>query len=204
MRSKFIKVLSHAGFALALVGGSASAAESASWNVGSPAFGAQALTADLDVREGTWMNVDVSPDGQSLVFDLLGDIYQLPIEGGEAVALTSGLAWDMQAQFSPDGKRIAFTSDRAGGDNIWTLDLESGETHQVTYESFRLLNSPSWSPDGRFIAARKHFTTSRSLGTGEVWLYDSQGDESVLGQRVVARPSETFQKEQGEPAFVPA
>jgi hypothetical protein len=73
MRSKFIKVLSHAGFALALVGGSASAAESASWNVGSPAFGAQALTADLDVREGTWMNVDVSPDGQSLVFDLLGD-----------------------------------------------------------------------------------------------------------------------------------
>ena len=203
MRSKFIKVLSHAGFALALVGGSASAAESASWNVGSPAFGAQALTADLDVREGTWMNVDVSPDGQSLVFDLLGDIYQLPIEGGEAFALTSGLAWDMQAQFSPDGKRIAFTSDRAGGDNIWTLDLESGETHQVTYESFRLLNSPSWSPDGRFIAARKHFTTSRSLGTGEVWLYDSQGDESVLGQRVVARPSETFQKEQGEPAFAP-
>jgi imidazolonepropionase-like amidohydrolase/Tol biopolymer transport system component len=186
---------------LATIAGHAAAADT--WDVNSPSFGAEVMTAQLDVTEGTWLNVDVSPDGQSVLFDLLGDIYQMPIDGGEAVALTSGLAWDMQAQYSPDGRRIAFTSDRAGGDNIWTLDLESGATHQVTHESFRLLNSPTWSPDGRFIAARKHFTTSRSLGTGEVWLYDSTGDDTIAGQRVVARPSENFQKEQGEPAFAP-
>ena len=186
---------------LAALAGHTAAADA--WDVNTPSFGAQAMTAQLDVTEGTWLNVDVSPDGKSVLFDLLGDIYQMPIEGGDAVALTSGLAWDMQAQYSPDGRRIAFTSDRTGGDNIWTLDLESGAMHQVTHESFRLLNSPTWSPDGRYIAARKHFTTSRSLGTGEVWLYDSTGDDSLAGQRIVARPSETFQKEQGEPAFAP-
>ena len=199
MKSRFNLLFIATG--LAALAGHTAAADT--WDVNTPSFGAQAMTAQLDVTEGTWLNVDVSPDGQSVLFDLLGDIYQMPIDGGEAVALTSGLAWDMQAQYSPDGRRIAFTSDSAGGDNIWTLDLESGATHQVTHESFRLLNSPTWSPDGRFIAARKHFTTSRSLGTGEIWLYDSTGDAAIAGQRIVARPSENFQKEQGEPAFAP-
>jgi len=199
MRSRFSFMFIATG--LAALAGNTAAAEA--WDVNIPSFGTQSTTAQLDVTEGTWLNIDVSPDGKSVLFDLLGDIYQIPIEGGDAVALTSGLAWDMQAQYSPDGRRIAFTSDRAGGDNIWTLDLESGVMHQVTHESFRLLNSPTWSPDGRYIAARKHFTTSRSLGTGEVWLYDSTGDDSIAGQRIVARPGEAFQKEQGEPAFAP-
>ena len=66
----------------------------------------------IDVDEGTWMTVDVAPDGREIVFDLLGDLYTLPIAGGEAKALTSGIAWDEQPRFSPDGKSIAFTSDR--------------------------------------------------------------------------------------------
>ena len=70
------------------------------------------------------MSLDVSPDGNEIVFDLLGDIYSLPIAGGEARALTSGVAWDMQPRYSPDGKRIAFTSDRAGGDNIWVMNRD--------------------------------------------------------------------------------
>ena len=68
---------------------------------------------ELDVEEGTWISLDVSPDGESIAFDLLGDIFLLPIAGGEAIPLTSGPAWDMQPRFSPDGARIAFTSDRA-------------------------------------------------------------------------------------------
>jgi imidazolonepropionase-like amidohydrolase/Tol biopolymer transport system component len=152
----------------------------------------------LDVRSGTWMSVDVSPDGRRVLFDLLGDIYELPIGGGEARALTSGMAWDMQPRYSPDGTQIAFTSDRGGGDNLWVMNSDGGAPRQVTKEDFRLLNSPAWHPNGRYLAGRKHFTTRRSLGTGEIWLYSLEGGEGV---QVVKRPSEEYQKELGEPAF---
>ncbi len=110
------------------------------------------------------MTVDVSPDGQTIVFDLLGDIYTLPIAGGDATAISAGVAWDMQPRFSPDGQWIAFTSDRGGGDNIWIMKRDGTEPKQVSKESFRLVNSPAWSPDGECIAGRKHFTAERSLG----------------------------------------
>ncbi|MEQ9395400.1 amidohydrolase family protein [Haliea sp.] len=173
------------------------------WDVNRPAFSAEPISAEFEVSEGTWMSLDVAPDGRHLVFDLLGDLYELPIAGGEARALTSGHAWDMQPRYSPDGSRIAFTSDRTGGDNIWILERSSGDLRQISFETFRLLNNPSWSPDGQYLAARKHFTTSRSLGTGEIWLYHAAGGENNSGQLVVPRPSPTFQKEQGEPVFSP-
>jgi imidazolonepropionase-like amidohydrolase/Tol biopolymer transport system component len=152
----------------------------------------------LDVDEGTWMNLDVSPDGQEIAFDLLGDIYLLPIAGGDAKALTNGHAWDMQPRFSPDGKRIAFTSDRGGGDNVWVMDRDGANAKAVTKETFRLLNSPAWTPDGEYIAARKHFTSRRSLGAGEIWLYHRAGGE---GLQMTKRPND--QKDLGEPAFSP-
>ncbi len=173
------------------------------WDVSAPDYSVDASKAVLDVEEGTWMNLDVSPDGKHIVFDLLGDLYRIPLSGGKAESLTQGHAWDMQPRFSPDGRSIAFTSDRAGGDNIWVLDLETGELQQVTHESFQLLNNPAWTRDGRFIAARKHFTTSRSLGTGEIWLYHVNANEQNKGVAIVQRPSPVFQKELGEPMFLP-
>jgi imidazolonepropionase-like amidohydrolase/Tol biopolymer transport system component len=129
---------------------------------------------------------------------MLGDIYEMPIAGGEATALTSGFAWDMQPRYSPDGQSIAFTSDRGGGDNICVMNRDGSDPAAVTKESFRLLNSPVWSPDGEYIAARKHFTSRRSLGAGEIWLYHRSGGD---GLQLTKRPND--QKDVGEPAFSP-
>ena len=77
------------------------------WDVNNPP--GTAISVPIDARSGTWMSVDVSPDGKQIVFDLLGDLYLLPIEGGQAKALTHSVAWEMQARFSPDGKRLTYS-----------------------------------------------------------------------------------------------
>src|SRR5689334_18765359 len=169
----------------------------AKWDVNAPP-GMTTRQIRIDTAEGSWMNVDVSPDGRTIAFDLLGDIYTMPIAGGTPTRIAEGLAYETQPRFSPDGKRIAFTSDRGGGDNIWVMNLDGSDKRQVTKEDFRLLDQPTWSADGRFIAAKKHFTTGRSLGTGEVWLYHVSGGGGVA---LVKRASEQLQKELGEPTF---
>jgi Tol biopolymer transport system component len=169
------------------------------WDVNRPA-GARIRQVPINVDEGSWMDVDVSPDGRRIAFTLLGDIYTMAIEGGATTRIAEGLAWEVHPRFSPDGTRIAFTSDRGGGDNIWLMNADGSGKSQVTKEDFRLLNQPSWSPDGRFIVAKKHFTTGRSLGTGEIWLYHVSGGGGVL---LVKRASEKVQKELGEPVFSP-
>ncbi len=172
--------------------------EEAGWDVN--AIPGESREISIDTRSGSWMNLDVSPDGNTIAFDMLGDIYTMPITGGKATAINSGLSWSMQPRFSPDGSEIAFTSDAGGGDNIWIMSADGSDARQLTQENFRLLNNPYWSPDGNYIAARKHFTTQRSLGTGEIWLYHVNGGGGV---QVVERPSEAHQKELGEPAFSP-
>ncbi len=153
----------------------------------------------IDTDEGTWMSLALSPDGKTIVFDLLGNLYSIPFGGGEAKALTQGMAWDMQPTFSPDGKWLAFTSDRDGADNVWVMPVGGGEPKQITKEDFRLVNSPTWTPDGQFIAVRKHFTARRSLGSGEIWLYHVSG--GTQGVRMTEKPND--QKDVGEPAFSP-
>ena len=170
--------------------------ENGEWDVANPPLKTREIP--IEVNQGTWMSLDVSPDGETIVFDMLGDIYLLPINGGEARNIASGLPWEIQPRFSPDGSQIAFISDREGADNIWTMDTDGSNPRALTSESFRLLNNPTWSADGSYIAARKHFTTARSAGTGEIWLYHVKGGS---GLALVKRPSEAFQKELGEPVF---
>ena len=166
------------------------------WDVNDPP--GPKKTVSINVSEGTWISLDVSPDGRFIVFDLLGDVYRIPIAGGRAEPLTSGIAWDMQPRYSPDGKSIAFTSDRGGGFNIWVTDSEGKHVRQITEENYRLVNNPVWTPDGQAVAVRKHFTSRRSLGAGEIWLYHIDGGKGI---QMIARPND--QKDLGEPAFSP-
>ncbi len=166
------------------------------WDVDNPP--GESYEVALDTTEGTWMNLDISPDGSEIVFDLLGDLYRLPIAGGDATALSSGFAWDMQPRYSPDGKQILYTSDRDGGDNIWVMNRDGSDPKALTEEDFRLLNSPAWSPDGDYFVARKHFTSRRSLGSGEIWLFHKSGGK---GLQLNEKPND--QKDLGEPAFSP-
>ncbi|MBC3876072.1 amidohydrolase family protein [Undibacterium flavidum] len=166
------------------------------WDVNSPP--GESKMAKLDIKTGTWMSVDVSPDGKQIIFDVLGDLYLMPIAGGEAKALTHTMAWEMQARFSPDGKQIAYMSDAGGGDNIWVMNIDGSEAHAVTKEDFRLLNNPVWHPNGQFIAARKHYSGTRSLGSGEIWMFHASGGSGV---QINEKPN--WQKDLGEPAFSP-
>ena len=111
--------------------------------------------AEFAATTGTWISLDVSPDGKTIVFDLLGDLYTLPIAGGKATRLTSGMAYDAQPRFSPDGKKVVFISDRSGGDNVWTVSLDLKDTTQITQGNGGLVVSPEWTPDGAYIVASR-------------------------------------------------
>lgn len=156
-----------------------SAKKSTKWNVNNPHKDWKYKSFNLNTNEGTWMNLDVSPDGKTIVFDLLGDIYTMPISGGKATPIREGLAYEVQPRFSPDGKYISFTSDLGGGDNIWVMTVDGKEAKAITNESFRLLNNAVWTPDGKSIIAKKHFTSTRSIGAGEMWQYTFSGKSGL-------------------------
>lgn len=172
------------------------------WDVNNPP--GEKATVNLDTKTGTWMTVDVSPDGKQIVFDLLGDLYIMPIAGGDAKPLTSSMAWEMQARFSPDGKRITYMSDAGGGDNVWVMNVDGSNAHEVSKETYRMMNNPVWHPNGQYIAARKHYTGTRSAGSGEIWLFHASGStekEKQDGVQLNEKPN--WQKDLGEPAFSP-
>jgi len=105
--------------------------------------------------EGTWTSLDISPDGKTIVFDMMGDLFTVPVTGGTATNLTRGLAFDSHPRWSPDGKKILFSSDRSGAENIWWIDVEKKDTFQVTKEHDQNFPSATWTPDGDYIVYSK-------------------------------------------------
>ncbi len=168
------------------------------WDVSNPGDSFNYQSHKFITEEGTWMNLDVSPDGKTIVFDLLGDIYTMPITGGKAQPLRTGIPFEVQPRFSPDGTQISFTSDADGGDNIWLMNADGTDAKQLTKEKFRLLNNAVWAPNGNYLIARKHFTSQRSVGAGELWQYHITGGS---GLQITKRKND--QQDVNEPTISP-
>jgi imidazolonepropionase-like amidohydrolase/Tol biopolymer transport system component len=167
------------------------------WDIAQELGPSKAVAFETD--EATWVNVTVSPDGRTILFDVLGDIYGMPIDGtgtGMATRILSGPAYYMQPRFSPDGQWVAFVSDEGAGHNVWLMRPDGSDARQLTRETQRLVNSPAWAQDGEYVYVRKHFIQQRSLGAGEVWTYHRSGG---TGLQVTERQG--WQKDQGEPAI---
>lgn len=127
-------------------------------------------TLDFTTDEGTWISLDLSPDGETIIFELLGDLYRLPVTGGDATRITSGQAYDMQPRYSPDGSMLVFVSDRDGSENIWVSGADGSGARQLTDTERESYMSPVWSPDGEYVIANK--------GT-QLWLYHRDGGSGV-------------------------
>ncbi|MEE8111370.1 MAG: LpqB family beta-propeller domain-containing protein, partial [Acidobacteriota bacterium] len=126
--------------------------------------------------EGTWLSLDVSPDGTTIVFELLGDLYTLPIDGGEAARITSGMGFDSQPAYSPDGEWIAFISDREGSENVWISRTDGNEAKVLSKDESAAFASPTWTPDGQYVVTSR---SSWGLATFELWMYHIQGGSGV-------------------------
>ena len=127
-------------------------------------------TLRFTTDEASWISLDVAPDGQSIVFDVLGDLYSLPMAGGTATRITSGTGWDQQPRFSPDGKQLVFVSDRNGSKNVWIANADGSKPRLITRSERINYASPIWSADGQYIIASR---------VGQLWMYNTGGGSGV-------------------------
>src|SRR5262245_43076802 len=136
----------------------------------------KAETIDFTTDEGTWMSLDVAPDGRMIVFDLLGDIYTMPVAGGQAKRIIGGLSFESQPHFSPDGKKIVYLTDRSGAENVWLADPDGSNQKPLTKGRNQSFCSPVWTPDGQYVIVSK---SSESIGTYSLWMYHKEGGSGV-------------------------
>ncbi|NNF26249.1 MAG: amidohydrolase, partial [Gemmatimonadetes bacterium] len=136
---------------------------------------------DFTTEEGTWMSVDLSPDGNWVVFDLLGHIYRVSAEGGEAELLTggTGVAVHFHPRYSPDGTQIAFVSDREGQNNLWLMDADGSDPRSVFTAPLTRAVEPAWTPDGDYILVRLGSVSPDPGGRSGIWMYHKDGGEGI-------------------------
>ena len=145
-----------------------------------------ARNIEFSTDQGTWLSLDVSPDGKTILFELVGDLYTIPFSGGEARKLTSGMGFKSQPRYSPDGKKIAFLSDRGGAENVWIADADGSNPKQLSQDQQSEFASPAWTPDGNYVIASRY--TQFPIGAAELWMYHIKGGAGVQVTKSKVRP----------------
>ena len=167
------------------------------WQVTQPPFKLNEVA--ISTNETTWSSLDVSPNGKFMIFDMLGDLYKVDIKGGNATPLIQDFAWNIHPAISPDGKQVAFVSDRDGLSNVWVMDIDGTHLKQITREKKNIIHAPKWSPDGEYLVVTKGIMSSRSIPAGEIWMYHKSGGD---GLQIKARNSgKRDQQNIADPAF---
>ena len=140
------------------------------------------------------MSLDVSPDGRTIVFDLLGDIYSIPASGPAPRTLVhGGPAMQRTPRFSADGSRILYIGDASGIENAWTSRPDGSDARQVTRETMNLVMAASWGLDADSIVAERIGGRYPERFASEIRLYDVAGGSRTLvptpaNRRDVAEP----------------
>lgn len=180
------------GLALIAPACAAMAADWPDWNISDTGQPYRDVT--FSTTEGTWMSLDVSPDGKAIVFDLLGDIYSIPTSGGEARPIQGGPAMQRTPTFSPDGRHLLFVSDASGTENAWISDPDGTHAQQITHERTNLIMSAAWAADGEAIAVEHIDGRYPARFASDIRLCDLRGGCRIIvptpaNGRDVAEPS---------------
>ncbi|MCJ7628491.1 MAG: S41 family peptidase [Longimicrobiales bacterium] len=125
-------------------------------------------SASAQVEAGWNRYPAISPDGTTIVFTYMGDLYSVPVSGGAAVALTTHPAHDFMPVWSNDGQQIAFASDRHGNFDIYVMPATGGEARRLTVHSAAEYPFAFDADDGSvlFGAARQDAASNRGFPTG--------------------------------------
>jgi Tol biopolymer transport system component len=144
-------------------------------------------TLEFTTDEGTWISLDVSPDGKTIAFVLLGDLYTVPIEGGQAKAITTGMAFDSQSRYSPDGKLIAFVSDRDGAENVWVAGSDGSDPRPLSKDKQSVFTSPAWTPEGDYVLVSRQ--PQLPWDAYDLWMYHVRGGSGAQVTKASRSPT---------------
>lgn len=139
-------------------------------------------TALLHAQEARLLRFPTT-NGSDIVFSYAGDLYKVPIGGGQAVRLTSHVGYEMFPKFSPDGKTVAFSGQYDGNTEVYTIPVTGGEPLRLTYTATNARDDlgdrmgpnnivMGWKPDGQEIVYRNRISGSF---TGKLWLVNKEG-----------------------------